>query len=242
MKAEKLSQERLLALQDLDSSLMQLEHRANNLPLSKLLDEKRLEFASARDLAVAASTERSDIKHELSKSELDVEQVLSRIEKDEKRLSSGLGTPKELEQTQHELESLNKRRAELEDIELEVMVRLEGLDSRIAELSKRRDELAIEVDAITKDRDQALEQISQAMSATKSDRDALVKDIEAELLALYEKIRSTSDGLAAVRLSDGKCQGCHLTMSAAELTRINALAIDELVRCEECCRILIRIT
>jgi predicted nucleic acid-binding Zn-ribbon protein len=218
MKAEKLSQERLLALQDLDSSLMQLEHKANNLPLSKLLDEKRLEFASARDLAVAASTERSDIKHELSKSELDVEQ------------------------TQHELESLNKRRAELEDIELEVMVRLEGLDSRIAELSKRRDELAIEVDAITKERDQALEQISQAISATKSDRDALAKEIEAELLSLYEKIRSTSDGLAAVRLSDGKCQGCHLTMSAAELTRINALAIDELVRCEECRRILIRIT
>ena len=82
MKAEKLSQERLLALQDLDSSLMQLEHKANNLPLSKLLDEKRLEFASARDLAVAASTERSDIKHELSKSELDVEQVLSTLKQD----------------------------------------------------------------------------------------------------------------------------------------------------------------
>ncbi|NCY11357.1 MAG: hypothetical protein EBX34_05355 [Actinobacteria bacterium] len=61
-------------------------------------------------------------------------------------------------------------------------------------------------------------------------------------LSLYEKIRSTSDGLAAVRLADGKCQGCHLTMSAAELTRINSLAIDELVRCEECRRILIRIT
>ncbi|NBY50201.1 MAG: hypothetical protein EBQ47_02620, partial [Actinobacteria bacterium] len=60
--------------------------------------------------------------------------------------------------------------------------------------------------------------------------------------SLYEKIRSTSDGLAAVRLADGKCQGCHLTMSAAELTRINSLAIDELVRCEECRRILIRIT
>jgi predicted nucleic acid-binding Zn-ribbon protein len=242
MKAEKLSQERLLALQDLDSSLMQLQHKASNLPLSKLLEEKRLEFASARDLAVAASAERSDIKHELSKSELDVEQVLSRIEKDEKRLSSGVGTPKELEQTQHELESLNKRRAELEDIELEVMVRLEGLDSRIAELSKRRDELAIEVEAITKDRDQALEQISQAISATKSDRGELVKEIEAELLSLYEKIRSTSDGLAAVRLADGKCQGCHLTMSAAELTRINSIARDELVRCEECRRILIRIT
>jgi predicted nucleic acid-binding Zn-ribbon protein len=52
MKAEKLSQERLLALQNLDSSLMQLEHKANNLPLSKLLDEKRLEFASARAIKI----------------------------------------------------------------------------------------------------------------------------------------------------------------------------------------------
>ncbi|NDG69355.1 MAG: hypothetical protein EBX48_04360, partial [Actinobacteria bacterium] len=124
----------------------------------------------------------------------------------------------------------------------EVMLRLEGLDSRIAELSKRRDEFAIEVEAITRDRDQALEQISQAVRSTKSDRDALAKEIEEELLSLYEKIRSTSDGLAAVRLADGKCQGCHLTMSAAELTRINSLAMDELVRCEECRRILIRIT
>ncbi len=57
MKAEKLSQERFLALQDLDSSLMQLEYKANNLPLSKLLDEKRLEFARARDLVVAAITD-----------------------------------------------------------------------------------------------------------------------------------------------------------------------------------------
>ena len=122
------------------------------------------------------------------------------------------------------------------------MVRLEGLDSRIAELSKRRDELAIEVDAITRDRDQALEQISQVISATRSDRDALVKDIEAELLSLYEKIRSTSDGLAAVPLSDGKCQGCHLTMSAAELTRMNALANGVGVRGVACRRILIRIT
>ncbi|MBM3656606.1 MAG: hypothetical protein FJW91_06675 [Actinobacteria bacterium] len=242
MKSEKLSQERLLALQDLDSSLMQLEHRANNLPHSKFLDEKRLEYASARDLAVAASTERSDIKHELLKSEVDVEQVLSRIEKDEKLLASGTGTPKELEQIQHELESLNKRRSELEDVELEVMVRLEGLDSRIAELSKRRDELAIEVEATIRERDLALAQIEQARSATKSDREVLAQEIKGELLDLYERIRATADGIGAVRLSDGKCQGCHLAMSAAELTRINSLPVDELVRCEDCRRILIRLS
>ena len=107
MKASKSAQEKLLALQALDSSLIQLDHKAKNLPASKILDEKSIAFATARDLCVAAETEKSDIKHELSKSEIDVEQVVSRIERDEKRLASGQGSPKELEQLQHELGSLD---------------------------------------------------------------------------------------------------------------------------------------
>ena len=94
MKASKAAQEKLLALQALDSSLIQLDHKAKNLPVSALLDEKTVAHATARDLCVAAETEKSDIKHELSKSEVDVEQVVSRIERDEKRLSSGQGNQK----------------------------------------------------------------------------------------------------------------------------------------------------
>ena len=103
MKAAKSEQEKLLALQALDSSLMQLEHKSKSLPASKLIEEKSSRLASVKDLIVAAETEKSDIKFELSKSESDVEQVVSRIEKDEKRLAAGQGSPKELEQLQHEL-------------------------------------------------------------------------------------------------------------------------------------------
>ena len=241
MKAAKSAQEKLLALQALDSSLIQLDHKAKNLPVSKLLDEKTIAHASARDLCVAAETEKSDIKHELSKSEIDVEQVVSRIERDEKRLASGQGTPKELEQLQHELGSLAKRRAELEEIELEVMVRIEALDQRITSLSQERDALHEEVIKLSKEKDAALEEITRAMNATMSDRAALAEEIEAELLALYEKIRASADGIGAARLHAGQCQGCNLTINAADLSKISALPDDEVVRCEECRRILVRI-
>ena len=241
MKASKSAQEKLLALQALDSSLIQLDHKAKNLPVAKILDEKTIAHASARDLCVAAETEKSDIKHELSKSEVDVEQVVSRIERDEKRLASGQGTPKELEQLQHELGSLTKRRAELEEIELEVMVRIEALDQRISSLSKERDALHEEVIKFSKEKDAALEEISRAKNATTSERNALAAEIEPELLALYEKIRASADGIGAARLHAGQCQGCHLTINTADLSRISSLPEDDVVRCEECRRILVRI-
>ena len=148
---------------------------------------------------------------------------------------------KELEQLQHELGSLAKRRAELEEIELEVMVRIDALDQRIKSLSAERDALHEEVTKLAKEKEAALDEINRAKNATSADRATLAQEVESELLALYEKIRSGADGVGAARLHAGQCQGCHLTINAADLSRISALPDDDLVRCEECRRILVRI-
>lgn len=241
MKAAKSEQEKLLALQALDSSLMQLDHRAKSIPTAKLIEEKSSRLNSVKDLVIAAETEKSDIKFELSKSETDVEQVVARIEKDEKRLAAGQGTPKELEQMQHELGSLARRRAELEEIELEVMVRVEALDKHIATLASERDELSREIESLKASLAGDLSEIEAAKFKTASDREDLAASVESELLGLYEKIRNASDGVGAARLNQGKCEGCNLTMNAAELSRVKTLANDEVVRCEECRRILVRV-
>ncbi len=193
-----------------------------------------------QDLLVAARTERDDIKHELSRAEVDVEQVASRIEKDEKRLASGLGSPKELEQLQHELGSLAKRRAEVEDVELEIMVRVEGVDLRIKELGEVCRALEIRLDELKLMKEEEIASLEQSMNSTSHARSDLASKIDAELLALYEKIRTSGDGVGAAKLVGNQCTGCHLTMNAAELTRLKSVADDEVVRCEECRRILIR--
>lgn len=240
MKATREVQEKLLALQQLDSDLIQIKHKANTLPVARQFDEASSELSVKQDLLVAARTERDDIKHELSRAEVDVEQVASRIEKDEKRLASGLGSPKELEQLQHELGSLAKRRAEVEDVELEIMVRVEGVDLRIKELEEVCRALEIRLDELKLIKEEEIASLEQSMNSTSHARSDLASKIDAELLALYEKIRTSGDGVGAAKLVGNQCTGCHLTMNAAELTRLKSVADDEVVRCEECRRILIR--
>jgi predicted nucleic acid-binding Zn-ribbon protein len=241
MKASQAAQDQLLALQQIDSDIIQLEHRIKNLPLAAVLDAASASLISSRNLLIAAETEKSDIKHELSKSEVDVEQVVSRIEKDEKRLAAGTGSPKELEQIQHELGSLAKRRSELEEVELEIMVRIEGLDERIRSLTTEVSNWESEVARLRAQLDSELNELNTAKTRDIEARTELAKMVDTELLQLYEKIRSTSDGVGAARLVGDKCEGCHLTMNSAEVTRIKSLPDDELVRCEECRRILIRV-
>ena len=66
-----------------------------------------------------------DVQRELRKSEADVEQVSTRAARDRARLEAGTGSAKDLQGLQHELESLARRQSDLEDVELEVMERLE---------------------------------------------------------------------------------------------------------------------
>jgi len=241
VKATREVQERLLALQQLDSDLIQIKHKTNTLPIAKQFDDVTKTLAAKRDLLVAANTERDDIKHELSRAEVDVEQVVTRIERDEKRLASGQGTPKELEQLQHELVSLGKRRAELEEVELEIMVRVEGVDSRIRELDVECKSLEAQLNELKIKKDDEISSLERSASSTIASRAELAPLIDSELLALYEKIRASGDGVGAAKLAGNQCLGCHLTMNAAELTRVKSLPDDEVVRCEECRRILIRL-
>ena len=213
----------------------------NTLPIARQFDEVSKELAAKQDLLVAAQTERDDIKHELSRAEVDVEQVVTRIERDEKRLSSGQGSPKELEQLQHELGSLGKRRAELEEVELEIMVRIEGVDTRTRELEGECRTLEAQMSDLKAKKEEELSSLESLAKSTTEARAELAPKIDGELLALYEKIRTSGDGIGAAKLVGNQCMGCHLTMNAAELTRVKALADDEVVRCEECRRILIRL-
>ena len=242
MKAARDIQESLLALQQIDSDLIQIEHKLSTLPVARQFEQTSQELSAKQDLLVAAKTERDDIENELSRAEVDVEQVVARIDRDEKRLSSGQGTPKELEQLQHELSSLNKRRAELEEVELEIMVRIEASDSRIKELASECEVIEGQLSELRIKKEEEIASLQEAKRNSLVARSDLAPKIDSELLALYEKIRISGDGIGAAKLTGSRCTGCHLTLNAAELTRIKSLPNDEVVRCEECRRILVRIS
>ncbi|HEV7195753.1 MAG TPA: C4-type zinc ribbon domain-containing protein [Pedococcus sp.] len=204
--------------------------------LSELEDK-----AKALDsLLVRARTELGDVQREVAKAESDVQLVRDRSARDQARLDSGTGTAKDLQALQHELESLARRQSELEDVELEVMERAEDAESAATQLTAERDTLATQIDEATAERDRTLRELDAEATSVAAPRPDIVAGVGEDLVALYEKIRAHSGGLGAAPLRQRRCGGCQLELNNVEVNRIKAAPADEVLRCEECRRILIR--
>ena len=241
MQASTEQQGLILELQLLDNEIMQANTKLKSLPeIEQLLHiEKRV--TAANDELSVVKTESDQIALELRRGEVDVETVTDRIKKDEARLSSGNATPKELEQLQHEVETLKKRQESLEEIELEIMIRNDAVIARTNTLSTDLASLQTLKDEIAGRLNHANAEINKVIGEKTTARNLVANKIEKVLLELYEKIRSSGGGVGAAALVGNKCNGCNLAINAVEMGRIKTLAKDELLRCEECRRILVRI-
>ncbi len=241
LNAEPAAQQRLLDLQALDASLDRLDHRRRTLPELATVEEVAARLREVGDALVVAQTAESDLAREQAKAEADVDQVRARSQRDQQRLDAGsVSSARDLESLQSEIASLVKRRSDLEDVVLDVMERREAAQADVASLSAERDKLSAEAAAVATRRDELFAEIDTEKAATVAARAAVVPDIPPDLLALYEKIRSSSGGVGAAALYRGRCEGCHLALNPGDLGRIHDAAPDEVLRCEECRRILVR--
>lgn len=240
MKADPEAQRRLLDLQAIDIALTQLAHRSKSLPEHAELDRLARELSTMEDQRVRAQVAVDDLDRDISRLERDAEQVRARKDKDQTRLDAGTGPARELEALQHEIATLNRRQSELEDAELELMEQREtaqaALDEIVARLTETREVRA----AAEQRRDEALAGIAKDEEFRRSGRRPLAADLPADLVALYDKIRESSGGIGAAMLRQGRCEGCRLELAGGDKARVKAAAPDEVVRCEECRRILVR--
>jgi predicted nucleic acid-binding Zn-ribbon protein len=241
VQASTEQQSLILELQLLDNEIMQANTKLKSLPeIEQLLHIEKRVTAANDELSVVKS-ESDQIALELRRGEVDVETVTDRIKKDEARLSSGNATPKELEQLQHEVETLKKRQESLEEIELEIMIRNDAVIARSNTLTTDLASLQTLKDEISGRLQSATDEINQVIAEKNTARTLVANKIEKALLDLYEKIRGNGGGVGAAALVGNKCNGCNLAINAVEMERIKSLAKDELLRCEECRRILVRI-
>ena len=239
MHAKLEDQHKVLAIAEIDLKIATINQKIKTLPETIHHKELSIQFETTRDLRIAAETELSDLSGEINRAENDVEQVAKRIEKDELRLNAGQGTPKELEQLQHELKSLGARRSELEEIELEVMLKADEIKTRIKDLKLKEDELVGKVSEALVAKETALTALDLESNSANKERAELVTQTEKSFIDLYEKIRSNGV-VAAARIINGQCGGCNLAINSGDLTKILALPEEEVARCEECRCILVR--
>lgn len=207
--------------------------------LARITELAQRGAALDRELALAEAA-RSDVQRELDKAEADVQLVRDRAARDQARLDSGTGTAKDLQALQHELVSLARRQGELEDQQLEVMERAETLDGDLDRLRTQRAELGATLAQAEAQRDAALSDFDAEAGQVGGQRELVAGGIGAELLTLYLKVRGATGGVGAAELKQRRCGGCQLELNQVDLSRIKAAAPDEVLRCEECRRILVR--
>jgi uncharacterized protein len=240
VKASPQSQLLLLDLARLDAELARLDHRRSALPEVAELARMEARAAELKDAIVVAETELGDLAKEEGRAERDVDQVRTRIERDRARLDAGqVSAARELASLQSEIESLHRRQGDLEEIVLDLMERREALVSRRDELAAERDSLADETATVAARRDAAVKEIDEQAGRASDERGGIAAEVPADLLKLYEQIRGAR-GVGAAALRAGRCEGCHLTLNTVDLNEIRASAPDEVIRCEECRRILVR--
>jgi predicted nucleic acid-binding Zn-ribbon protein len=231
---------RLLDVQAHDTRLSQLAHRERTLPEHEQAAQLAARLAEVRDELVRARTAATDVGRELLKAENDVEQVRQRAARDQARLDSGQGSPKDLAALQHELGALAQRQSVLEDVELEVMERQESAEAAVATVAAEQERLTGELEAVQARLDTAVAGIAEESEKERQARETAASGQPADLMALYERVRQHSGGVGAARLYQRRCEGCRIELTPNDIGRIRAAGENEVVRCDECSRILVR--
>ena len=240
MQADHFDQQKLLALAAEDVALAQLAHRARTLPELAAVDAAQEAQRTLSDDVVRAETEVRDLDREQKRLEADVDTVRTRAARDQSRIDSGAATPKEITSLQSELQSLARRQSDLEDQVLELMERRETADAALADARTGKASAVADRERAEQLRDDALADIADSTSRHQAKRAEVAGGISAPLLSLYDRIRKQTGTTGAAVLKARQCQGCRIELNGRELAAVRNADPHEVVRCENCGRILVR--
>lgn len=233
---EMRSLEDLLELQRLDSAIDRLLERRNGLPA---LARFRTAHVRLEKLAAAIGEAESRLR-DLSLSEDRVEGEMrldeDKLQREERRLYAGGLSARDATHLRDEVEMLRKRISTREDEALALLDRQQSETASLQQMTSERDRIAAEKSDLEAEIASAWKEIDADVGRLDAEKAVVAPTMDPDLLALYEEIRPSKEGVAAAALIDRTCSGCHLRLSAAE--EVQVLKEDP-PRCIHCRRILV---
>jgi uncharacterized protein len=230
----------LLSVQDLDTSLDQHHRRRAGLQERAELAALETRLVAARQRRDAASDRRDQVAARQEVLERDLGAAEARRAQISKVLYGGtVSATRDLQAMAAEIETLTTRASGLEELVYQVMEEREPFDAEVAEIDREIDHLLgarAEVEARLVAAEAVIDDEIEQVTAQRAQA---VAAIPADLLAVYERLRTRLGGVGAARLVGARCGGCHLTLPATELDRLRKGPLDALVFCDQCGRILV---
>ena len=177
----------------------------------------------------------------IAKAEADLVPVRERLARNRQRTESGaVSDPKSLQALLEEIDHLVRRIDNLEELQLDAMERLEAAQGMLGEATASKTAVEDQLRVVLRAREGKLGVLGAERDQLAAEREALVATLPAELLELYGKVAEKSGGQGAALLRQGRCGGCQLEATSSDLARYREASADEVLRCEECNRILVR--
>lgn len=195
------------------------------------------ELIEAKEKVAECREKLGEAEHTFGDREADADDQRTKIEPVEAKLYKGtVQNPKELADLQLDLDSLRKRRSDLEDRALEAMDEVEtaqkglsGAEAELAEVEK----------AFGSDQSELIDrqvELKQQISELEVRRAEDIEELDASLLDLYNQLAPNKQGRAVAKVERGACGGCRISLPTNVLQRARSGA--SLVRCSNCERIL----
>ncbi len=229
-----MSQVRVLYdLQQIDSEIRTKKQRLGEV---LRMQKEPATLVAAREVAAAADAELQQWRARHKELTLEIASVADKAKRSEERLYSGtVKVPKELNDLQHEVEALGRRRATLEDEELKVMMAVDERQAVSGQAAAEVERLAGEFGASVATLKVEQQTLGLHLSKLIEKRGRQAALAQPALLKSYDQLIQEKRGLAVAGLRGNKCQGCQMTLSG---TTIRAAGDGKVVRCDSCGRIL----
>jgi hypothetical protein len=230
----------LLAVQDLDIALTQLQHRRDALAQTSGLAAVETQIAALEAERQDATTRRTVLTNTQKNLEEQIAGISERRTVLEQRMYAARGTSaRDLQAMSEEVRHLTQRRADLEEMELAAMLDQDPIDAELAALDERMAPLRAQADELRTQVNDAARTIDADIATTASQRTSEAKQLPTALSDRYETLRARLKGTGAARLIGNRCDGCHLELSSMEVEKIRAIPPGEVATCEQCGRILV---
>ena len=226
----------LLDLQAVDLQIDRLLHDRQSLPE---LEEYRQAHQKAEAVAAQLATAEQELREtslELDKTEGELEITTGRLDAEQNRLYAGGMSARDADYLRREVEMLDRKRREAEDVVLELMEAREERERSVETLRTEAEEAAAAKHGLESVIKEAWKGIDGRLAIKETRKAEIVPLIDEDLLELYESLREAKEGVAIGALTDNMCGGCHLKLTAAEV--LDAERSDP-PRCIHCRRILV---
>ncbi len=228
-----MSLKALLQLQELDLKIERHKVREAEIP------KQKSKFDIHRKRLAAELTEREQVCKTLQLEQRDCEKEIEQKQAQIAKYDTQLFAVKKNEEYQallHEIEMLKKQVALKEERILNIMVELDDAKARLEEDKSRIGAEQKDIERQCGEIDAELAEAVAERTGLEQQREPLIAQVEAKLMAQYKRIRmSKKTGAAIVPLNGEVCTGCHMHVPPQVANEVLA---GEMRSCAQCGRLL----